>query len=118
MQSSRNKNVEKRAKLIMLLANQFVSYREFSNRFISTVRELNEAAHTDDLRAIQVQLSQRFPNIFKAETVSLWINNALTGFLYTVDKNDKDLTCFPGKGNMSQRPPSLHHTILSHPSDP
>lgn len=55
---SRNKSVEKRIKMMSLLAGQFISYREFSNRFMDAIRILHSLFLIDDLPEIQLQIAK------------------------------------------------------------
>lgn len=50
---SRNKNVEKRTKLISFLAGQFISYREFSNRLVELIKHMHALFLLEDLNEIQ-----------------------------------------------------------------
>ncbi|EAS02338.2 hypothetical protein TTHERM_00624570 (macronuclear) [Tetrahymena thermophila SB210] len=95
---SRNKNMEKRNKLVSLMANQFVSYRDFTNRLAQLVKLIHEFDHFDDLNKIQQSVAAQFPNLFKSEIVRLWILESISGVMYSYDQELKKQNCLPAKG--------------------
>ncbi|KAL4439140.1 hypothetical protein ABPG74_008915 [Tetrahymena malaccensis] len=95
---SRNKNMEKRNKLVSLMANQFVSYRDFTNRLAQLVKQLYEFDHFEDLIKVQQGVATKFPNLFKSEIVRLWIIESISGVMYSYDQDLKKQNCLPAKG--------------------
>lgn len=55
----------------------------------------------NDFEEMQLHLSKTLRNVFTAERLHLWLNDASTGIFYTINHEKKPLRCFMNRGLIS-----------------
>ncbi|CAD8203453.1 unnamed protein product [Paramecium octaurelia] len=80
-------NMQQRKDLINLIANQFISQREFSEKINQIMNEFITLISYRNIKDFQIHVSKGFKMIFQTETVRLWIIDGMTCKAYTHDPN-------------------------------
>lgn len=66
-----------------LVANQLISFKEFSDKLNMILKEFSLIFSEKDLKTVVSRVNKFLPSIFAAERANLWIVDSMTGSLYS-----------------------------------
>jgi len=89
---------EERAEVIRAITIQFSSFKEFAESLNCLIFHINKLMETSNLPDLLSYLSQNLKKVFKAENLRLWIDEKLTGVLYSYDEKKQMVRCLNNKG--------------------
>jgi len=84
---------------VTLIANQFISYRNFSEKLNRIMIECFNLLSLKTFDEVMINMSNAaMKQILGAGTVRIWIHEPMTGTYRTVEKGNKEVKCLVSKG--------------------
>lgn len=83
---------------MILLTNQLVSNREFSERLHFFLRMSLELLKIKDIKEAMVFLHKYFKHTFSSENLNLWVPDGASGIFYTYNASRQEVRCISTRG--------------------
>ena len=63
--------------MILLVSNQYISYKELSDKLNYILKDFNWMLQVNDLTKVMENISVKFPSIFNANRVNFWVVDSM-----------------------------------------
>lgn len=93
---------EERVEVIKTITSQYTSFREFSETVNNLIYHLSKLLSLNNLPDLLTYLSMTLKKVYKCDNVRLWLDDKLTGVLYTYNEKTVMMRSVIGKGYLGK----------------